>query len=191
MVSGELVRVRKAARSVIVEFGSEVGVGWRGRWNRMDGLPDSSSLRLALRRPPMPLSRLAPCAQDEEFGQDDLEPPIPAGLGELSAPLHALIEFLGIDEDLVEVAAQTSKSRVARPSAKELSKWVRRLPEKDKNELLITAALEPGEHSRRDFMRRFQRENSQHPSQTAATARRSVGDILAVATRERRKESSG
>jgi hypothetical protein len=55
------------------------------------------------------------------------------------------------------------------------------LPERDKNELLITAAPEPGERSRRDFMRRFQRQDSQHPSQTAATARRRVGDILDVA----------
>jgi hypothetical protein len=45
MVLGDTVRVRKAERFV------------------MDGLPDASALRSASRRPPMPLSRLAPlCA---------------------------------------------------------------------------------------------------------------------------------
>ncbi len=60
------------------------------------------------------------CVQCEEFAEEELEPPMPAGLGELSAPLHSLIEFLGIDEDLVEVAALTSVPLNAGPSRKEL-----------------------------------------------------------------------
>jgi hypothetical protein len=99
----------------------------------------------------------------------------------LSGPLDALIEFLEIDEELVEVAAQASSPLAAGPSRKELSAWIRGLPEKDKNELLITAVMEHGERWLSNFMRRFQRQNSQHCSQTAAAARRSVGDILAVA----------
>jgi hypothetical protein len=50
-----------------------------------------------------------------------MEPPVPAGLRELSAPLDSLIEFLGIDEDLVEVAASASAPLKAGPSRKELS----------------------------------------------------------------------
>lgn len=181
MAPGELVRVRKAARSVIVEFGSESE--WDGEDDGTGWMASLMSLRSDLLRGDLRSLYLGwlRCAQDEEFGQDDLEPPVPAGLRELSAPLHALIEFLEIDEDLVEVAAQASKSRAARPSTKELSKWVRRLPEKDKNELIVAAAVEPGERWRNDFVRRFQRQSSQHYSQTSATARRSVGDILAVA----------
>ena len=67
---------------------------------------------------------------------------VPAGLQELSGPLDALIEFLEIDEDLVDVAAQASSPLAAGPSRKELSAWIRGLPEKDKNELLITAVVE-------------------------------------------------
>jgi hypothetical protein len=69
--------------------------------------------------------------QAEEFDEDELEPPVPAGMGELSAPLHALMEFLGIDEDLVEVAASASAPRSAGPSQKELAEWIQRLPEKE------------------------------------------------------------
>jgi len=74
----------------------------------MDGPPDASALRPASRRPPMPLSGLwLRCAQDGGPAEDKLEPPVPAGLEELSGPLYALIEFLEIDEDLVE---KTSRS---------------------------------------------------------------------------------
>jgi hypothetical protein len=69
---------------------------------------------------------------------------VPAGLQELSGPLDALIEFLEIDEDLVDIAAQASSPLAAGPSRKELSAWIRGLPEKDKNEFLITAVVEQG-----------------------------------------------
>ena len=54
---------------------------------------------------------------------------MPAGLRELSAPLDSLIEFLGIDEDLIEVAAAASEPLKAGPSRKELASWIRGLPE--------------------------------------------------------------
>ena len=104
-------------------------------------------------------------------------------------PLDALIEFLEINEDLVEVAAQASKPLAAGPSRRELSAWIRGLPEKDKNELLITAVVEQGERWRNDFMRRFRRTNLQQTSDVlAASERRKVGDLLAVAQRVRRRE---
>lgn len=182
IVRGELVRVRKAARSVIVEFGSESecageddGTGWMASLTPLR----SDLLRGDLRCLYLGWLR---CAEDEEFGQDELEPPVPAGLGELSAPLHALIEFLEIDEDLVEVAAHASEPLAAGPSRKEVSAWIRSLSEKQRNELLITATVEPGERLRNDLIQRFQRRSSQRSSHApAATARRTVGDLLAAA----------
>jgi hypothetical protein len=84
-------------------------------------------------------------AQDGGLDEDNLEPPVPAGLEELSGSLHALIEFLEIDEDLLEVAAQGSNPLAAGPSRRELSAWIRGLPEKDKSELLITAVVDQDE----------------------------------------------
>lgn len=111
-----------------------------------------------------------------------LEPLVPAGLGELSGPLHALIEFLEIDEDLVEVAAEASKPLAAGPTLRELSAWIRSLPQKDKNELLITAVAEQGERWRNDLIRRFQRQNLRQTSDgSAASERRKAGDLLAAA----------
>jgi hypothetical protein len=46
--------------------------------------------------------------QDEEHPVADTEPPVPAGLGDLSASLRAIADFLEIDKDLIAVAAETS-----------------------------------------------------------------------------------
>ena len=121
-------------------------------------------------------------AQDGGLDEDEMEPPVPAGLQELSGSLDALIEFLEIDEDLVEVAAQASKPLAARPSRRELSAWIRGLAEKDKNELLVTAVVEQGERWRNNFMRRFRHKNLQQLSNVPlARERRKVGNLLAAA----------
>ena len=145
MVPGESLRVRKTGTFVIVEFrfesewdGEDDGTRWMAslmplRSDLLGG--DYRCLYLGWLR----------SAQDGGLDEDKLEPPVPAGLEELSGPLHALIEFLEIDEDLVEVATQASKPLAAGPTRRELSAWIRSLPEKDKSELLITAVAEQGE----------------------------------------------
>ncbi|HSR35512.1 MAG TPA: hypothetical protein VLY63_33500, partial [Anaerolineae bacterium] len=40
-----------------------------------------------------------------------LEPPVPSGLKQLSPALRTFVEFFGIDEGLVQVAAKTSGNR--------------------------------------------------------------------------------
>jgi hypothetical protein len=46
-------------------------------------------------------------AFDDE-DDDVVEPPVPAGLGSLTASQHALADFLRVDADLLGVAAETS-----------------------------------------------------------------------------------
>jgi hypothetical protein len=99
-------------------------------------------------------------AQDEEFSGDALEPPVPAGLRELSASFHSLIEFLGIDEDLVEVAASASAPLKAGRSRNELAAWVRGLFVHEKDDLLIDFLSESSERCRLELLQRFQRENA-------------------------------
>jgi len=112
----------------------------------------------------------------------NLESHVSTGLQELSGSLDAQSEFLEIDEDLVEVAAQASEPLSAGPSRKELSARIRGLTEKDKDELLIAAAGEQGERWRNDFMRRFRRTDLLQPSDVpVASERRKVGNLLAAA----------
>src|SRR5260370_37703401 len=112
-----------------------------------------------------------------EFSEDALEPPVPAGLQELSAPLESLIEFLGIDEDLVEVAASASASLKAGPSRKELATWIRGLPANEKDDPLINFLSESSERCRLELLQRFQRENAVAASH-GAIERRTVEDLL-------------
>jgi hypothetical protein len=182
MVAGESLRVRKTAAFVILEFALESE--WDGEDDGTGWMASLMPLRSDLLRGDLRCLYLGwlRCVQDGGLDKDKLERPVPAGLKELSGPLQALIEFLEIDEDLVEVAAQASKPLAAGLSRRELSAWIRGLPEKDKNELLITAATDRGERWRNDLVRRFRRTNLQQASDVlAASERRKAGDLLAAA----------
>jgi hypothetical protein len=191
MLPGEAAQVRKGGRYLIVGFESESdqddgddGTGWIG---------SLLSLRSDLLRGDLRCLYLGwlLCAQREELPEDELEPFVPAGLRELSAPLHSLIEFLGIGEDLVEIAALSSAPLSAGPTRKELDAWIRSLPEKEKNDLLLTAASEPGESWKTELLRRFQQQTTPRVSlEAVAIQRRTVADLLDAAharTKERAK----
>jgi len=182
MIPGETVRVRKTARFVIIEFGSESE--WDGEDDGTGWMASLIPLRSDLLRGDLRCLYLGwlRSAQDGGLDEDALEPPVPVGLQELSGPLDALIEFLEIDEDLVEVAAQASGPLAVGLSRKELSAWIRRLPEKEKDELLIAAAVEQGERWRNDLVQRFRRKSLQQTSDgPAESQRRQAGDLLAAA----------
>ncbi len=120
MLPGDAASVRKAGSNLIIGFENEPE---QNDWNDSTGWMGSRIfLRSELLRGDLRCLYLGwlLCVQCEEFAEEELEPPMPAGLGELSAPLYSLIEFLGIDEDLVEVAALTSVPLNAGPSRKEL-----------------------------------------------------------------------
>jgi hypothetical protein len=134
IIPGQTVRVRRTTRFVIVEFGSESE--WDGEDDGTGWMASLMPLRSDLLRGDLRCLYLGwlRSAQDGGLDEDEMEPPVPAGLQELSGSLDALIEFLEINEDLVEVAAQASKPLAAGPSRKEVSAWIRGLSEKDKNE---------------------------------------------------------
>ena len=76
---------------------------------------------------------------DSDDGPDDEEePPVPAGLGSLTAAQSALAEFLGIDRDFLNAAAVTSLPPPD-PSLveHEMSKWVADIPRNKANDYLL------------------------------------------------------
>jgi hypothetical protein len=177
MFPGKAAQVRKSGNSVIVAFENQFedddwddGTRWMG---------SLMSLRSDLLRGDLRCLYLGwlLCAQNEDFGEDELEPAVPAGLGELSAPLHSLIEFLGIDENLVEVAATVSAPLNAGPDREELATWIQSLPEK--NNLLVAAVSGPGERWKNGLLRRFEQQNARRTLSAPDTiCRRTAGDLL-------------
>lgn len=146
MLPGKSVQMRSTGKFVTISFASEGepnddwddGTGWMGSliFLRADLLRgDFRALYLGWLF----------CVQNGEFFDGVLEPPVPAGLRELSAPYDSLIEFLGIDEDLVEVVATASKPLKAAPLRKEIAAWIRGLPENEKDGLLVEALTDTDE----------------------------------------------
>ncbi len=119
--------------------------------------------------------------ETESLSDNATEPPVPAGLKDLSAPLGAFVDFLNIDTALVNVAAARSGPRAANdPPAGALKKWVRSLPIAKKDELLLRIAQGDEPNPRRGLMRSFNETAQGHgttPNDEATTACRTVAEI--------------
>lgn len=117
---------------------------------------------------------------DEE--EDELEPPVPAGLGALTAPQRALADFLRLDADLLTVAAQGSLPLPrANDDPGKLTSWIKDLPPSDKDKLLYRVAEGHGARVQLELQHRFRGE---HES-TDDRPRRSVAELLDAAAEAR------
>jgi hypothetical protein len=118
------------------------------------------------------------CAQSGELDDEDDEPPVPPGLGQLSASLESLAGFLRIDTDLLLVAARASQPMVdVREKQEEIRKWVGKL-KADKKDAVLTRLI-AGEDLApvTELLRRF--ECDQEDQGTAEQPRRrTVGGLL-------------
>lgn len=118
--------------------------------------------------------------EDDDEYQSCPEPPVPAGLGELTAPQRALADFLRVDADLLTAAAQASPPRPrksARPTKKELAPLIEALPEKEKDALLLQLALGPEPQLRTELLDRLRGTSAA----TAVPGRRSAAHLLDAA----------
>jgi hypothetical protein len=129
------------------------------------------------------------CVQSEELDDDEPEPPVPAGLGTLDAPLTAVAEFLCIDPDLITAAA-TGSAPVASsgPSAAQLQSWITGLSARDKDAILSELVTGGDTHLRGQLLRRYRDEHPTDGSTTAA--RRTAGELLAAAANIRTERES-
>ncbi|MCG6494894.1 hypothetical protein [Kitasatospora sp. A2-31] len=117
---------------------------------------------------------------DEEAYQDEVEPPVPAGLDRLTAPQRALADFLRVDADLLAVAAQASPPAPAprkRPGKKELAPLIAALPETEKDDLLLRLALGGEPQLGAELVRRLRGE----PSVATVPGQRSAAELLDAA----------
>jgi hypothetical protein len=117
---------------------------------------------------------------DEEEYQTCPEPPVPAGLGELTAPQSALADFLRVDDDLLTVAAQaspTAPEKPARPTKKELAPLIAAMPQKEKDALLLRLALGPEPGLRTELLHRLHGADAP----TTVPGRRSAAQLLDTA----------
>lgn len=181
MLPGRTAHVRHTREYALVVFEGEVepddwddGTGWMG---------SLVSLRADLLRGDLRCLYLGwlLSLEDEDISADAMEPPVPAGLNELSAVHESFIEFLGIDDDLLKVATAASEPLKAGPTQEEVAAWIRCLTGKDKDELLISAVSQPAEHWKSSLLRRFQDHCASAPERDHSVQRRKARDLLATA----------
>jgi hypothetical protein len=114
---------------------------------------------------------------------DDLEPPVPPGLGMLTAAQRGLADFLRLDDDLLAIAAHTSPplEEVADDPG-DLAAWVNHLPVIEKNRLLGRVLQGEAARVRMEMLRRF---HGDRAPVVATPSRRTVADLLDDAARQR------
>ena len=114
---------------------------------------------------------------------NDLEPPVPPGLGTLTAAQQALVDLLRLDDDLLAIAAQSSPplEEIADDPG-DLAAWVTRLPVAEKNRLLARVVQGEAARVRMELLRSFRGDTA--PTIPVPT-RRTVADLLDAAARQR------
>ena len=114
---------------------------------------------------------------------DDLEPPVPPGLGTLTAAQQALVDFLRLDDDLLAIAAQTSPPlEEITDDPGDLVAWVSRLPVAEKDRLLARVIQGEAARVRMELLRSFRGDTA--PTIPVPT-RRTVADLLDAAAQQR------
>ena len=129
------------------------------------------------------------CVQAGELDDGDIEPPIPAGLGELDGSLERLVDFLRIDTDLLEIAAAASATMSVQPLSRDVvRRWVQERSLVEKNDYLerFIAAEEPA------LAAELQRLISSPGTAISASTARTAGSLLsaAAAARDERRRAA-
>ncbi len=115
-----------------------------------------------------------------EVEEEESEPPVPPGLGQLSAPLTRLVDFLRLDPDLVEVAAAGSgEAAPTGPSSEHLAAWVADLPGTEKDRFLIRLMQGEATYLAGELLQRFRKDQVRNGAENATSLpARTVADLL-------------
>jgi hypothetical protein len=119
------------------------------------------------------------CAQSGDLADDDVEPPVPPGLAELSASLESLVEFLRVDPDLLGAAATASPPLSMRqPEPAAVRAWLAQLPLAEKDEYLVRFLTANDETLSNELDRRMRREREGDRGAGDVARRRTVAELL-------------
>jgi hypothetical protein len=132
-------------------------------------------------------------AQAGELGDEDLEPPVPPGLGQLSASLESLAEFLRIDGDLRHVAAESSPPLAGVGIDRDdVRAWIGKLSTKEKDERIANLVVDADDAQVAELLQLFLKQRAASDRGSATTGR-TVGKLLqaaeAYATQRKRIEA--
>jgi hypothetical protein len=123
-------------------------------------------------------------AFDDE-DEDIVEPPVPAGLGSLTASQRALADFLRVDADLLDVAAEASPALPkVRHDPEALAAHISGIPAGEKDRLLGLVAADQATRARMELLRGFR---GQRSDEGDSGPRRTVAELLDAAWEHRQQ----
>lgn len=168
--------------------------GYDEIWDGLEGtLSEIAPVREALIRGdlrPLYLAWLACNGEDEAR-----EPPVPAGLGNLTPALEAFADFFAVDEDLIAAAAERAPPLPETAGAdNELQQWLGRLPRDELAELAQRLLAQDAAAARAETLARVRAELPATAWPLAEPAR-TLGELRAAALelqerRERREQAA-
>lgn len=175
------VHLEKAGDHVLLDLVSEDTSDTEFEEPSVDSLDALSPLRAELMRGDLRPAYLAwlLAVHADDIDEDEEEPPVPAGLAELTAPQRAMVELLRIDVDLVAAAA--SASAAATDDSAPFRRWLAALSAKEKDAWLRRAADEPDLALGGELLRAFRAT----AKAARSGARRTVGELRALVEAQR------
>jgi hypothetical protein len=186
---GRSSSVKEKADKVILSFVSDEEGG--GEWVEGEGeLSSLISVRAELARGDLRAlyQGWLLLVQSGELDDEETEPPVPAGLGRLSASLESLADFLRIDRDLLHVDARASAPlEDTTLEHNQVRAWVAVLPVEDKDDVLTRLIVNSEQALVAELLQRFLKDQAGGTAQTRVI-RRTVGELLEaseVYTKER------
>ena len=115
------------------------------------------------------------------YDKDEVEPIVPEGLSNLTASQQRLVDFLYIDDRLVEIAAEKSgRVKAQKGDISDPKKWIKSLSNKDKDELLLKAIKGETGAVNLAFLkscREAARAKTPEKNSKSKTKRRTVGEL--------------
>jgi FtsZ-interacting cell division protein YlmF len=190
---GESTSVREKSGNIILTFASEdeEAGGWVDEDEAEGELSSLISVRSELARGDLRALYLGwlLCAQNGELEDDEIEPPVPAGLAQLSASLRGFAEFLRIDTALIDAAAAASPPLIeSEPRPEEIRAWLAKLPVADKDDLLARLMVGNDAALGNELVQRMRRERTNRDDQGCAVAERRTVAALRRASEQAAEE---
>ena len=131
------------------------------------------------------------CAQTGELEDEQLEPPVPPGLGELDGSLERLVDFLRVDAELLDVAAAASSPLHVQTLTREaIRTWIAGRPGAEKDAWLeqFIAADDPALAT--ELQRRIAGRNVAVPAAGTARTVGALCDAAQKASEKRQREAN-
>lgn len=125
--------------------------------------------------------------QAETLDEKEREPPVPAGLGALTPAQQAFMDFMGIDQDLVDAAVAGHVSSPAHPlTQEEIARGLRTLSGEKKDNILERLVTGDDPHVGMELLQHLEKLAGKQASPTASDSR-TVGELLALADARRQE----